>query len=101
MCTVCSIKYMIFLSNIIKLFLFLKAYFNDNALTLIRTLITGGTTPEFEQMLAEESEMREGLDKMENRNRPRLSQICLLDVKYAKFGVNLREKNILFFLVRF
>ena len=29
------------------------AYFNDNALTLIRTLITGGTTPELEQILAE------------------------------------------------
>ena len=62
------------------------AYFNDNALTLIRTLITGGTTPEFEQMLAEGSEMLEGTDKLENRNRPRLSQICLLDPKYSKFG---------------
>jgi potassium large conductance calcium-activated channel subfamily M alpha protein 1 len=29
------------------------AYFNENALTLIRTLITGGTTPELEQILAE------------------------------------------------
>jgi len=64
------------------------AYFNDNALTLIRTLITGGTTPEFEQMLAEGSEMLEGTDKLENRNRPRLSQICLLDPKYSKFGEN-------------
>ena len=64
------------------------AYFNDNALTLIRTLITGGTTPEFEQMLAEGSEMREGFHKLENRNRPRLSQICLLDPKFATFGVN-------------
>lgn len=27
------------------------AYFNENALTLIRTLITGGTTPELEQIL--------------------------------------------------
>ena len=28
-------------------------YFNDNALTLIRTLITGGATPELEHILAE------------------------------------------------
>ena len=29
------------------------AYFNDNALTLIRNLITGGKTPELEKILAE------------------------------------------------
>ncbi|PIK42549.1 putative calcium-activated potassium channel subunit alpha-1-like [Apostichopus japonicus] len=35
-------------------------YFNDNALTLIRTLITGGATPELEQILAEGGGMKPG-----------------------------------------
>ncbi len=73
------------------------AYFNDNALTLIRTLITGGTTPEFEQMLAEGSEMLEGTGKLDNRNRPRLSQICLLDPKYSKFGENRLYSELVMF----
>jgi hypothetical protein len=33
------------------LFLYLQSYFNDNALTLIRPLVTGGATPELEQIL--------------------------------------------------
>lgn len=68
-----------------------KAYFNDNALTLIRTLITGGTTPELEQILAEGSGMApggNGKDNFENRNRPRISQISLFDGEFSKFGVN-------------
>ena len=31
-----------------------QTYFNQNALTLIRSLITGGATPELELILAEE-----------------------------------------------
>jgi hypothetical protein len=31
----------------------LQTYFNDTALTLIRSLVTGGATPELELMLAE------------------------------------------------
>ncbi|CAF0827923.1 unnamed protein product [Brachionus calyciflorus] len=66
------------------------AYFNDNALTLIRTLITGGTTPELEQILAEGANIAPGFNKdnFENRNRPRVSQISLFDGEFAKYGEN-------------
>lgn len=44
-----------------NIFYFLhQTYFNDNALTLIRTLVTGGATPELEQILAEGVGMRPG-----------------------------------------
>jgi potassium large conductance calcium-activated channel subfamily M alpha protein 1 len=68
---------------------FLKAYFNDNALTLIRTLITGGATPELEQILAEGSGMTRGVnnDVTENRNRP-IAQISLYDGDFVRFGVS-------------
>lgn len=33
-------------------------YFNDSALTLIRTLVTGGATPELERILAEGAGLR-------------------------------------------
>ena len=45
---------------LMTLFLYLQSYFNDNALTLIRTLVTGGATPELEQILAEGAGMRGG-----------------------------------------
>ncbi|RNA42804.1 Calcium-activated potassium channel subunit alpha [Brachionus plicatilis] len=66
------------------------AYFNDNALTLIRTLITGGTTPELEQILAEGANIAPGdiRDTFQNRNRPRVSQISLFDGEFAKYGEN-------------
>lgn len=66
------------------------AYFNDNALTLIRTLITGGTTPELEQILAEGANIAPGdiRDTYQNRNRPRVSQISLFDGEFSKFGEN-------------
>ena len=35
-------------------------YFNDSALTLIRTLVTGGATPELELILAEGAGLRGG-----------------------------------------
>ncbi len=67
------------------------AYFNENALTLIRTLITGGTTPELEQILAEGTDVIPGgdllKDNSENRNRPRITQISLYDGIFAKYGV--------------
>ncbi len=44
----------------------LQAYFNDNALTLIRTLITGGTTPELEQILAEGGGIAPGGNSSDN-----------------------------------
>jgi hypothetical protein len=76
------------------------AYFNDNALTLIRTLITGGTTPELEQILAECSGITPGgnsQENYENRNRPRIRQISLFDKKLSHFGVNNNE--FFFFLL--
>jgi len=66
------------------------AYFNDNALTLIRTLITGGTTPELEQILAEGGGIAPGAcsaESSQNRNRPRISQISLFDGEFKQFGV--------------
>jgi hypothetical protein len=68
------------------------AYFNENALTLIRTLITGGTTPELEQILAEGTGLIPGgtlnKNQLENRNRPRFTQISLFDGVFAKYGEN-------------
>ncbi|KAK2169419.1 hypothetical protein LSH36_10g10030 [Paralvinella palmiformis] len=64
-------------------------YFNDNALTLIRTLITGGATPELEQILAEGVGIRGGYSTMEtlaNRDRCRVAQIALFDGPFAQFG---------------
>ena len=69
-----------------------SAYFNENALTLIRTLITGGATPELEQILAEGSGITPGLNNTDvtaNRNRPRIAQISLYDGEFSQFGVNL------------
>ena len=47
-------------------------YFNQNALTLIRSLITGGATPELELILAEGAGLRGGYSTQETlRNRDR------------------------------
>ncbi|BFZ03423.1 hypothetical protein BsWGS_06464 [Bradybaena similaris] len=65
------------------------SYFNDNALTLIRTLITGGATPELEQILAEGAGMRGGYcspSVLANRDRCRVSQISLFDGPLSQFG---------------
>ncbi|ESO12318.1 hypothetical protein HELRODRAFT_158811 [Helobdella robusta] len=65
-------------------------YFNDNALTLIRTLITGGATPELEHILAEGIGMRGGYETAESsllRNRCRMAQLPLDETSYsAIFG---------------
>ena len=50
----------------------MQTYFNQNALTLIRSLITGGATPELELILAEGAGLRGGYSTPEtlaNRNR--------------------------------
>ncbi|KAK3091427.1 hypothetical protein FSP39_019809 [Pinctada imbricata] len=65
------------------------SYFNDNALTLIRTLITGGATPELEQILAEGAGMRGGFctpSVLANRDRCRVAQVSLFDGSLAQFG---------------
>merc|ERR1719495_894266 len=57
-------------------------YFNQNALTLIRSLITGGATPELELILAEGAGLRGGYSTPEtlaNRDRCRVAQISLYE----------------------
>lgn len=67
-----------------------KSYFNDNALTLIRTLITGGATPELEQILAEGAGMHGGYCTpavLANRDRCRVAQLSLFEGPLSQFGV--------------
>ncbi|XP_070187929.1 calcium-activated potassium channel slowpoke-like isoform X2 [Littorina saxatilis] len=67
------------------------SYFNDNALTLIRTLITGGATPELEQILAEGAGMRGGYCTpavLANRDRCRVAQLSLFEGPLSQFGEN-------------
>ncbi|XP_026824551.1 calcium-activated potassium channel slowpoke isoform X36 [Ooceraea biroi] len=64
-------------------------YFNQNALTLIRSLITGGATPELELILAEGAGLRGGYstaDSLSNRDRCRVGQIALYDGPLAQYG---------------
>ena len=69
-----------------------QTYFNDNALTLIRTLITGGATPELEQILAEGVGMRGGYSTPEtlaNRDRCRVAQLPIYEGPFAQYGVGI------------
>merc|ERR1711981_449007 len=64
-------------------------YFNQNALTLIRSLITGGATPELELILAEGAGLRGGYSTPEtlaNRDRCRVGQISLANGPLASFA---------------
>ncbi|XP_078019802.1 calcium-activated potassium channel subunit alpha-1a isoform X16 [Epinephelus lanceolatus] len=64
-------------------------YFNDNILTLIRTLVTGGATPELEGLLAEENALRGGYSTpqtLANRDRCRVAQLALYDGPFADLG---------------
>nr|XP_046919729.1 calcium-activated potassium channel slo-1-like isoform X3 [Dermatophagoides farinae] len=64
-------------------------YFNANALTLIRSLITGGATPELELILAEGAGLRGGYstsETLKNRDRCRVGQISLNEGPLAKHG---------------
>jgi len=63
-------------------------------LTLIRTLITGGATPELEQILAEGVGMRGGYSTPETltrRNRCRIAQLPLYEGILSQFGVLFRH----------
>lgn len=68
-------------------------------MTLIRTLVTGGATPELELILAEGAGLRGGYSTQEtlaNRDRCRISQISLQDQPYdgiivSFFFINLRN----------
>jgi len=64
-------------------------YFNQNALTLIRSLITGGATPELELILAEGAGLRGGYstpETLSNRDRCRVGQISLFEGPLAAYG---------------
>ena len=66
-----------------------QTYFNQNALTLIRSLITGGATPELELILAEGAGLRGGYSTPEtlcHRDRCRVGQISLFDGPLQSFG---------------
>lgn len=59
-----------------------KTYFNQNALTLIRSLITGGATPELELILAEGAGLRGGYstpESLSNRDRYLFNLISFLN----------------------
>lgn len=58
---------------------------------MIRTLITGGATPELEQILAEGAGMRGGYSTpsiLANRDRCRVAQISLYEGPLAQYGVS-------------
>merc|ERR1719259_590793 len=64
-------------------------YFNQNALTLIRSLITGGATPELELILAEGAGLRGGYstpETLNNRDRCRVGQVPIFDGPCEKLG---------------
>merc|ERR1711892_740004 len=72
-------------------------YFNQNALTLIRSLITGGATPELEIILAEGAGLRGGYstpDTLANRDRCRVGQISLSDGPLATFGEGRKYQDL-------
>ncbi|KRX96084.1 Calcium-activated potassium channel slo-1 [Trichinella pseudospiralis] len=67
-------------------------YFNDSALTLIRTLVTGGATPELELILAEGAGLRGGMstpETLKNRDRCRVAQLSLADGCFQSYHVTL------------
>ena len=82
--------------------LYFQTYFNDNALTLIRTLITGGATPELEQILAEGVGMRGGYstpESLANRDRCRVAQISLYNGPFAQYGVSTKVYHYRYYVL--
>ncbi|XP_067879335.1 calcium-activated potassium channel subunit alpha-1-like isoform X2 [Heterodontus francisci] len=78
----------VFAPNILNS-LMCTTYFNDNILMLIRTLVTGGGTPELDDQLADEDALRGSIhaqDKVEQRNRCKLARITMCDTRFADFG---------------
>jgi len=68
-------------------------------LTLIRTLITGGATPELEQILAEGVGMRGGYSTNEmlaHRNRCRVAQIAVDDTSFVQYNVRVASIDSFF-----
>ena len=54
----------------------LQTYFNSNSLTLIRTLITGGTNADLEEILSEGGELPPGVQIGHNRLMELLRDRC-------------------------
>ncbi|XP_041065189.1 calcium-activated potassium channel subunit alpha-1-like [Carcharodon carcharias] len=78
----------VFVSNILNS-LMCTTYFNDNILMLIRTLVTGGGSPELEEQLADEDALRGSIHaqgKSEQRNRCKLARITLCDERFSEFA---------------
>merc|ERR1719189_1530814 len=72
-------------------------YFNQNALTLIRSLITGGATPALENILAEGNTLRGDKstpNSLANRDRCRVGQISLSDGPLAVFGEGRKYQDL-------
>uniref|UniRef100_A0A4W3GHC8 Calcium-activated potassium channel subunit alpha-1-like n=1 Tax=Callorhinchus milii TaxID=7868 RepID=A0A4W3GHC8_CALMI len=66
-------------------------YFNENILTLIRTLVTGGATHELEEQLGDEDVLRGGSDiehHMVNRQRCKLARMTLCDKRFREYADN-------------
>lgn len=64
-------------------------YFNSDALTLIRTMITGGATDDLEEILAEGGILLPGPSNdstLANRDRCRVAQLALFDGPFAQLG---------------
>ncbi|XP_051896684.1 calcium-activated potassium channel subunit alpha-1-like [Pristis pectinata] len=64
-------------------------YFNDNILLLIRTLVTGGASPELDEQLADEDALRGNIhaqDNMNQRNRCKLARITMCDKRFEEFA---------------
>ncbi|KRZ24572.1 Calcium-activated potassium channel slo-1, partial [Trichinella pseudospiralis] len=75
-------------------------YFNDSALTLIRTLVTGGATPELEGILAEGGDLRGAPSTsqlLRKRDRCRIAQYGINDDgPFAGLNIQvLRERRML------
>ena len=68
----------------------IQAYFNVNALALIRALVTGGATQELEQIIAEGAGICGGatVEALENRKRCKVHMFSLNSAPLAKFGVH-------------
>lgn len=87
-CSVCAF----ILYELYESILLLQAYFSDNSLTIIRTLITGGFTPELEYRQAEGLMIDHGESSPEtlaNRLRCRMIHFSLGSGLFQKFLVRL------------
>uniref|UniRef100_A0A5S6QWD3 BK channel n=1 Tax=Trichuris muris TaxID=70415 RepID=A0A5S6QWD3_TRIMR len=65
-------------------------YFNDSALTLIRTFVTGGATPELEVILAEGGDLKGAPSTpqlLRKRDRCRIAQYGITEGPFVNFGV--------------